>query len=185
MLKLDILPSVKPQSHGKCKCQMVRSASRWSLGLRDTTHECSIQIAYLNLIREAKHYIYIENQFFISRAGGDNVVHNHISEALILRIKKAAANKEKFRVVVFLPLLPGFEGEIYQNNAAILKIQMYWEYATISRGGTSILEELAKDENIQDPSEYISFYSLRQHGKINDLPVTEMVYIHSKVHCLD
>ena len=184
LLKLDLLASSKDVRSGSCKCQMVRSSSKWSLGLKETTHESSIQIAYLNLIRNAKNFIYIENQFFISEAGGDTVVHNQISEALIMRIKKAAERKEKFRVVVFLPLLPGFEGEIYQGNAAILKIQMYWEYATISRGGTSILEKLAKDPNIEDPSEYISFYSLRQHAKLNGEPVTELIYIHSKVSLL-
>lgn len=178
-LKLDLLP--KSRMQGTCRCQMVRSASRWSLGLRETTHESSIQIAYLNLIREAKHFIYIENQFFISKSGGEQVVHNAISEALIERIKRAALKKEKFRVMVFIPLLPGFEGEIYNSNSSVLKIQMFWEYATICRGGTSILETLARDPNISDPSEYIGFFSLRQHDKLGDLPISELVYIHSKV----
>ena len=133
------------------------------------------------MINEAKHFIFIENQFFISQSAGEKVVHNKISEALIARIKKAALRKEKFRVIVFLPLLPGFEGEIYQQNSSILKIQMHWEYSTICRGGSSILETLARDPNIPDPSKYISFFSLRQHSKLNGQPITEIIYIHSKV----
>ena len=65
---------------------------------------------------------------------------NTISEALINRIKQAAANKEAFKVIVFLPLLPGFEGEIDDPSSAVMKVQLHWEYATISRGGSSILE---------------------------------------------
>ena len=165
--------------HGKCRCQIVRSASQWSLGFKNNTCEASIQLAYLEMINDAKHFIFIENQFFISQSAGDRVVHNKISEALIVRIKKAASRREKFRVVVFLPLLPGFEGEIHQPNSSILKIQMHWEYSTISRGGTSILEILAQDPNIPDPSKYITFYSLRQHAKLAGQPVSEIIYIHS------
>ena len=38
---------------------MVRSSSAWSCGVKET--ECSIHIAYIQLIGEAKHFIYIEN----------------------------------------------------------------------------------------------------------------------------
>ena len=55
----------------------------------------SIQIAYISLISSAQHYIYIENQFFISSTAG-SVVKNKIAEALISRIKKAANQNEKF-----------------------------------------------------------------------------------------
>ncbi len=49
------------------KCQILRSASNWSVGL-DKSHEHSILNAYYNLIDNAKHYILIENQFFISKS---------------------------------------------------------------------------------------------------------------------
>ena len=62
------------------RCQALRSITRWSGG-RDS--EASIGAAYISLIEEAQHFIYIENQYFISsrisasrcvcavRAGGD------------------------------------------------------------------------------------------------------------------
>lgn len=134
------------------------------------------------MILQAKHFIYIENQFFISNSADEQVVHNQIAEALITRIKRAAEHQEKFRVVVFLPLLPAFEGDLLNSNSGVLKIQMHWQYSTISRGGTSIREQLSKDPNIPDPSEYISFFSLRQHAKLNGEPITELIYIHSKVY---
>ena len=134
------------------------------------------------MISNAEHFIYIENQFFISKSAGSDV-HNQISEALIQRIKQAEEKKEKFRVIIILPLLPGFEGEIDGSSASILKVQMHWQYATICRGGASIIETLQSEFRI-DPDEYISFLSLRQHGKIGANPVTELIYIHSKVQQL-
>jgi len=169
---------------GSCSCQVLRSASNWSLGLNSWKNifENSIQNAYIELIQNAKHFIYIENQFFISSTAGDPVT-NEIARALLLRIQKAHELKEKFRIVIFLPLLPGFEGEVDDPKAAVLRIQLYWQYQTICRGGHSLYEELAK-KNI-DPDQYIKFYSLRQHGKMNGTPVTEIIYIHSKLMIVD
>lgn len=50
---------------------MLRSCSNWSAGNRHT--EMSIQHAYLDLIKKSKHYIYIENQFFITSLPEDGV----------------------------------------------------------------------------------------------------------------
>jgi phosphatidylserine/phosphatidylglycerophosphate/cardiolipin synthase-like enzyme len=47
-----------------CDCQVLRSISEWSVGI--PTPETSIYKAYITLIRESEHFIYIENQYFIS-----------------------------------------------------------------------------------------------------------------------
>ena len=47
---------------------MLRSCSSWSAG-QDLT-EYSIQRALVATIEEAKHYVYIENQFFVSYVKG-------------------------------------------------------------------------------------------------------------------
>jgi len=44
---------------------ILRSSSTWSGGLSSV--ESSIHEAYLDLIRNSKRFIYIENQFFIAR----------------------------------------------------------------------------------------------------------------------
>ena len=36
-----------------------------------------------------------------------------------------------------------------------------------------------------DPSEYLSFCSLRTHAELSDTPVTELIYIHSKLLIVD
>jgi len=170
---------------GTCSCQMVRSASKWSMGLNKASNEGenSIENAYVDIIQHAKHFIYIENQFFISSTAG-KVLKNRVGEAIIERIERAHQRKEKFRVYIFTPLVHCFEGEITESKAAIIRIQMYWQYRTIGRGGESIYETLT-NKGIK-PEEYIQFYSLRQHAKMpNGEPVTEQIYIHSKVLIAD
>ena len=66
--------------------QVVRSVSNWS-ALIDKT-ETSIQQAYLSLIANAKHYIYIENQFFVSMINSTDVT-NEICKVLCERIIRA------------------------------------------------------------------------------------------------
>uniref|UniRef100_A0A674IXN4 Phospholipase n=1 Tax=Terrapene triunguis TaxID=2587831 RepID=A0A674IXN4_9SAUR len=66
--------------------QVLRSAADWSAGIK--YHEESIHNAYVSVIENSKHYIYIENQFFISCAD-DKVVSNKIGDTIARRILKA------------------------------------------------------------------------------------------------
>lgn len=121
-------------------CQLLRSGSAWSIGLQSEKGEHSIHNAYQQLISEAQHFIYIENQFFISSVAGEPVC-NKVVETLANRILKAAKEKKPFRVVVVLPLLPGFEGDILDDKASVLRIQLGWELATISQGADSLFSK--------------------------------------------
>ena len=136
-------------------------------------------MAYMELIKEAHHFIYIENQFFMSQNGG-YPLSNQISEAIVLKIKEKARLNKKFKVLVIVPLLPGFEGDV--ETASVLKVQLHYQYQTICRGGQSIYEVLAKDPYIKDKaSDYIQFCGLRNHGRIEQAIETEQIYVHSKV----
>ncbi|KAK1344144.1 hypothetical protein QTO34_014704 [Cnephaeus nilssonii] len=66
--------------------KLLRSATDWSAGIK--YHEESIHTAYVHVIENSKHYIYIENQFFISCAD-DKVVFNKIGDAIAQRILRA------------------------------------------------------------------------------------------------
>ena len=105
-----------------CVCEVIRSAGKWSYGL--SQQEVSIHMAYLALIEQSQHFIYIENQFFISSTAGPPVS-NTIAQALVDRIILAHKNNQKFKIIVNMPLLPGFAGEIYEKSAAVLKIQLF------------------------------------------------------------
>lgn len=100
---------------GTCKVQLLRSSSRWS---SDVEREHSIYNAYMECIAHSKHFIYIENQFFISTTQDDKLLRNKIAQALVERIKRAHEKKEKFRVYVVIPLVPAFEGDLASSEAS-------------------------------------------------------------------
>ena len=172
--------------------QVLRSASEWSAGLKKT--ENSILKGYYELISNAKHYIYIENQFFVSKAWTDeekkqckhsisDIVKNEIAYYLRKRIERAYYNKENFRVFVFVPLLPGFAGE--PEESSTLQIIVKHTYAGICQNhGLSLIEQLRKIMG-NAWKNYLGFYSLRNHCLVNGVPKTEIIYIHSKLMIVD
>ncbi|KAI9454792.1 hypothetical protein HD554DRAFT_2198903 [Boletus coccyginus] len=156
----EVEPPYHPPPHGTCRVQVVRSVSDWSHGVL-TEH--SIQNAYIQLIREANHFIYIENQFFISNTRDEGPVKNQIAKALVERIIEAAQAGKKFKVVVVVPEVPGFAGDIKKETA--IKTIMAAQYRTINRGGHSIYEEIRKAG--YEPMDYIRFFHLRSYDRIN------------------
>lgn len=119
------------------RCQVIRSICEWSGGNGNNSGggsdsnsssggcENSIHAAYLHLIENAEHFIYIENQYFISSLGGGGI-ENRVAEAIYNRIARAIMHQEVFRVIVILPTIP--DG-IYEENAAIRYI-MKWYVCT-------------------------------------------------------
>lgn len=174
--------------------QVLRSVSRWSAGTR---HESSIHSAYCNLIENAENFVYIENQFFASATvEGDSNMGNRIASALLTRLLKAVRSKQKFRVVVVMPLFPGFAGEVENDtgNSGPLLTVMHWQYRTICRGNNSIFSQLQKaiqeSGSDKEPSDFIQFLSLRTWavmggGGGGERLVTENVYVHSKALIVD
>ncbi|KAK7793830.1 hypothetical protein R5R35_014326 [Gryllus longicercus] len=166
-------------------CQVVRSLAQWSGGfLEPDTLEEGIHEAYVDIITNAKHYVYIENQFFITLASTSTSVRNQIGEALFKRILRAHKEQAVFRVFVIMPLLPGFEGEVGSPSGRALHAITHWNYSSICRGKEAILNRL-KEAGISDPMEYISFYGLRTHSSLNGDPVSELIYVHSKLLIVD
>ncbi|XP_048135336.1 phospholipase D zeta 1 isoform X2 [Rhodamnia argentea] len=167
-----------------CRCQVIRSVSQWSAGTSQT--EESIHNAYCSLIEKAEHFIYIENQFFISGLSGDEIIRNRVLESLYRRILKAHNDKRSFRVIIVIPLLPGFQGGIDDGGAASVRAIMHWQYRTICRGNSSILHNLY-DLLGSKANDFISFYGLRASGKLFDGgPIaSSQVYVHSKVLIID
>ncbi|XP_077218089.1 phospholipase D P1 [Tasmannia lanceolata] len=167
-----------------CRCQVIRSVGQWSAGTSQT--EESIHNAYCSLIEKAEHFIYIENQFFISGLSGDEIIRNRVLEALYRRIMRADKEKKCFRVIIIIPLLPGFQGGLDDAGAASVRALLHWQHRTISRGPNSILQNLY---DVVGPKahDYISFYGLRTYGRLCDGgPVaTNQVYVHSKVMIID
>ncbi|KAI1903217.1 hypothetical protein AGOR_G00024950 [Albula goreensis] len=172
------LPFTVPGSQ-KASVQVLRSVDRWSAG----TCENSIHNAYIHTIENSQHYIYIENQFFISCADGKSV-HNGIGDAIVKRILRAHSEQRKYRVYVVVPLLPGFEGDISTGGGNAIQAILHFTYRTMCRGEFSILARLK--EHMQDQwAEYISFCGLRTHSELSRSPITELIYVHSKTLIAD
>uniref|UniRef100_A0A8D0HBB4 Phospholipase n=1 Tax=Sphenodon punctatus TaxID=8508 RepID=A0A8D0HBB4_SPHPU len=161
--------------------QVLRSASDWSAGIK--YHEESIHNAYVSVIENSKHYIYIENQFFIS-CPHDKVVSNKIGDTIAQRILKAHRENKRYRVYVVIPLLPGFEGDISTGGGNALQAIMHFNYRTMCRGDNSILGQL-KAEIGDQWINYISFCGLRNHAELEGKLVTELIYVHSKLLIAD
>uniref|UniRef100_A0A8C7EQQ7 Phospholipase n=1 Tax=Neovison vison TaxID=452646 RepID=A0A8C7EQQ7_NEOVI len=161
--------------------QLLRSAADWSAGIK--YHEESIHAAYVHVIENSKHFIYIENQFFISCAD-DKVVFNKIGDAITQRILKAHRESQRYRVYVVIPLLPGFEGDISTGGGNALQAIMHFNYRTMCRGENSILGQL-KEKLGNQWINYISFCGLRTHAELEGNLVTELIYVHSKLLIAD
>ncbi|KAJ7645486.1 phospholipase D [Mycena polygramma] len=198
-------PEFKPgeltqmQLTGTCEMQICRSAGPWSLGMKKTEH--SIQNAYLKAIQLSEHFVYIENQFFItSTVVNDIKVENKIGDALVQRIIRAHHDKMPWKCCIVIPVLPGFTFPVDHSDASAIRIILECQNRTIARGPNSIFSRLRK-EGI-DPDEYISIFSLRNWGKLRgDVLSTEQasifivapfrrpdavqVYIHAKVCIVD
>ena len=109
-------------------CQVVRSVSDWSGG-QDRT-EYSIMQALVAAIAGAEHYVYIENQFFISHVKTgvpSSDVRNDVATALFSRILAAHERGDTFRVFILLPLLPAFEGDIAGDSGSGMRAIMYYQ----------------------------------------------------------
>uniref|UniRef100_A0A673TF54 Phospholipase n=1 Tax=Suricata suricatta TaxID=37032 RepID=A0A673TF54_SURSU len=161
--------------------QLLRSAADWSAGIK--YHEESIHAAYVHVIENSQHYIYIENQFFISCAD-DKVVFNKIGDAIAQRILKAHRESQRYRVYIVIPLLPGFEGDISTGGGNALQAIMHFNYRTMCRGENSILGQLKATLGNQWIN-YISFCGLRTHAELEGNLVTELIYVHSKLLIAD
>lgn len=169
---------------GTCEVQILRSACDWSLGLTSTEH--SIMTAYCKMIEESDHFVYMENQFFITSTETMNVkIVNKIGDAIVERAIRAYRNNESWRCVILIPLMPGFQNTVDEPEGTSVRLIMQCQFRSICRGDDSIFGRL-KSQGI-DPEEFVQFYSLRTWGRIGPkkMVVTEQLYIHAKVIIVD
>ena len=160
----------RPQhAAGGMSCQLVRSCTKWS---NASATEHSVQNAYIDLIQNSKHFIYIENQFFITATGDkQKPVKNMIGKALVERIVRAAREQTPFKVIVNIPSVPAFAGDLVGDASLGTRAIMEFQYSSICRGGHSIMEEIAKAG--VNPMDYIRFYNLRNYDRINVTPAMQ------------
>ena len=163
---LSPLSTKNLDNRGTVRAQIVRSSADWSSGIL-TDH--SIQNAYCEVIRNAKHYVYIENQFFITATGDEqSPIHNTIGAAMVDAVVRAAKEERKFRIIILIPAIPGFAGDLRDNAAQGTRAIMDYQYKSICRGENSIFEKI-KAQGV-DPTKHIFFFNLRSYDRLNKTP---------------
>ncbi|KAK4583820.1 hypothetical protein RGQ29_021800 [Quercus rubra] len=160
----------------------------------------SIQTGYIQAIRSAQHFIYIENQYFLGssyawpsyeNAGADNL----IPMELALKIASKIRAKERFAVYIILPMWP--EGN--PASAAMQEI-LFWQGQTMQMMYKIVAREL-KDTQLRDshPLHYLNFYCLGNREDILEEPLDDnadkvsdaqkfkrfMIYVHAKGMIVD
>lgn len=154
---------------GTVHAQVVRSSCDWSSGIL-TEH--SIQNAYSEVIRNAQHYVYIENQFFITATGDQqSPIHNTIGRAIVDAVVRAGKEGRKFRVIVLIPSIPGFAGDLREDAATGTRAIMDYQYKSICRGEHSIFEQV-RAQGV-DPTNHLFFFNLRSYDRLNKTPSME------------
>ncbi|PIN01376.1 Phospholipase D1 [Handroanthus impetiginosus] len=121
----------------------------------------SIQMAYIQAIRSAQRFIYIENQYFIGssfawpsyeRAGADNLIPIELALKIVSKIRA----KERFTVYVVIPMWP--EGD---PNSSYVQEILYWQRQTMEMMYTIIAQEI-KSVQLENahPTDFLNFYCL-------------------------
>lgn len=153
-------------AQGTVHAQIVRSSADWSSGILT---EQSIQNAYCQVIREAQHFVYIENQFFITATGEKQApVHNQIGGAIADAVIRNGKAGKKFRVIIVIPAIPGFAGDLRDDAAAGTRAIMDYQYKSICRGEESIFGKV-KAAGV-DPTKHVFIFNLRSYDRVNKTP---------------
>ncbi|GAV56681.1 C2 domain-containing protein/PLDc domain-containing protein/PLD_C domain-containing protein/PLDc_2 domain-containing protein [Cephalotus follicularis] len=127
----------------------------------------SIQTAYIQAIRSAQHFIYIENQYFLGsayawpsyrEAGADNIIPMELALKIVSKIRA----KERFTVYIVIPMWP----EGVPSSASVQEI-LFWQRQTMQMMYEIIAQEL-KAMNLEnsDPQDYLNFYCLGNREEI-------------------
>lgn len=164
--------------------------------------EASIQRAYIHLIRKAKRFVYIENQYFMGSSRSwdhaKSLAPNLIPIELAMKIEQKIAASEDFHAYILVPMYP--EGQIGDRATEEL---LHWQKRTCEMITKRVAKALTRHK-VQDrePNDYISFYCLGNREKTNpkDGPDVKppsgrgkrpfrnrrfMIYVHSKMMIVD
>ncbi|CAH9087032.1 unnamed protein product [Cuscuta europaea] len=137
---------------------------------KDLVIDRSIQMAYIQAIRRAQHFIYIENQYFLGSSYAwpsykDSGADNLIPMELALKIASKIRNKERFAVYIVIPMWP----EGVPNSAPVQEI-LYWQGQTMQMMYEVIAKELKSEklEGSSHPCDYLNFYCLGNREECNN-----------------
>lgn len=84
---------------------------------------------------------------FTVTATGDQQrpIFNTIGRAIVDACVKAGKEGRKFRVIIVIPAIPGFAGDLRDNAATGTRAIMDYQYKSICRGEHSIFGQIEKE----------------------------------------
>ncbi|KAK9750992.1 hypothetical protein RND81_02G234500 [Saponaria officinalis] len=131
---------------------------------KDSVIDRGIQDAYINAIRRAQKFIYIENQYFLGSSfdwkAGDidppsiealHLVPKELSLKIVSKIEKG----ERFCVYVVVPMWP----EGFPDSGSVQAI-LDWQRRTMEMMYTDITQALRAKGLVANPKDYLSFFCL-------------------------
>ncbi|KAJ6394595.1 hypothetical protein OIU77_023743 [Salix suchowensis] len=131
---------------------------------KDNIIDRSIQDAYINAIRRAKNFIYIENQYFLGSSfswSADDIKPEDISalhlipKELSLKIVSKIEAGERFTVYVVVPMWP----EGIPESASVQAI-LDWQRRTMDMMYKDVIQALRAKGLEEDPRNYLTFFCL-------------------------
>jgi phospholipase D1/2 len=81
---------------------------------------------------------------------------------------RAGQEGRKFRVIIVIPAIPGFAGDLREDAAIGTRAIMDYQYKSICRGEHSIKERI-KAQGV-NPDEHIFVFNLRSYDRLNTTP---------------
>ncbi|KAB2018217.1 hypothetical protein ES319_D08G214100v1 [Gossypium barbadense] len=166
--------------------------------------DMSIHTAYVNAIRAAQRFIYIENQYFLGSSYNwdshtDLGANNLIPMEIALKIANKIRSNERFCAYILIPMWP--EGVTTSNP--IQRI-LFWQHKTMQMMYDIIYKALVETglENRYEPQDFLNFFCLGNREVEDSLVVRDatasntpqalakknrrfMIYIHSKGMIVD
>jgi phospholipase D1/2 len=164
----------------------------------------SIEKAYVNMIRNADNFIYIENQYFLGSAFSwyrdrDALSHHIIPRELTQLIVNKIKRRKGIKVYICIPMYP--EGD--PSSVASQEI-LYWQYCTMESMYRKIARALSSmDMAEKHPTDYLNFFCLGKREAPDKVPVDlspppegtpasqvrqtlrHPIYVHSKLMIVD
>nr|XP_043610156.1 phospholipase D alpha 1-like [Erigeron canadensis] len=176
---------------------------------KDNVIDRSIQDAYINAIRRAKNFIYIENQYFVGSSynwktsedfkNEDIGALNLIPRELSLKIVSKIRANERFCVYIVIPMWP----EGIPESGSVQAI-LDWQKRTMEMMYKDIASEIRAKGIEADPRDYLTFFCLgnRETKKPGEYEPPEkpepdsdysraqesrrfMIYVHAKMMIVD
>ncbi|XP_034922554.1 phospholipase D alpha 1 [Populus alba] len=217
-------PAMHPDDHETWNVQLFRSidggaafgfpetpedaAKAGLVSGKDNIIDRSIQDAYVNAIRRAKNFIYIENQYFLGSSfswSADGIKPEDINalhlipKELSLKIVSKIEAGERFTVYVVVPMWP----EGIPESGSVQAI-LDWQRRTLDMMYKDVIEALRAKGLEEDPRNYLTFFCLgnREVKKSGEYEPSEkpepdsdyiraqearrfMIYVHAKMMIVD